>query len=998
MNSFTIQKSSITTLLLFAMLSNVLSSCNTEKPIPVYPSGGITISNNTPTLSWTAVECDFYTVVMNDLIIDTVTAGQNFMVPFPLSFGQHQWKVIAHTGNISMKSETASFVIDDEPLNPIPEGALLLRQNWKVQSSLLIDAGGEQLSNEMFDESDWYTTSVPATVLTALVRNGVYPNPYVDMNNMKIPDSNDEYNETYDLIKYSHIEGVNPWQNHYWYRTEFELPENFLEKEVWLNFSEINYRAEVWLNGALLADTATMVGMERSFRFNITHLLQSDATNYLAVAIYPVDVPGKPEIEPLTPLGMPGENMGDGMISKNYTKWDALGWDWQPAIRDRNMGISEDVFLSTTNTIEIQNLYIGTTLPLPDTSYANVDISAELVNHSNTKQKGEIRATISTENETFRFVQIFEIAPGERHSFYWNAENRAVLRIDNPKLWWPHGYGNPNLYQLKVEATVNDETMCVSKTNFGIRQADTYIGKNERVIKINGKDIYIKGGNWVLDMMLNWNSTRYEEEIVLSKNANLNLLRVWGPTGVPPRAFYEAADKHGMLIWQDFLNDYWGTFRNTPGYSPDDNLYKAATTGIVKKLRNYPSLIIWCGGNEGLNPREEMITTEILPKYDHLDSRFYLRASDNDGLHGGGPYNTISPDEYFVHPKMNGFSSEIGPSGLPVLESVMKFMPRLGKSFMPDRFPIDSVWAYHDANDWPDSDPRKFSTYDNLIRQQYGVPKQTNNEGIAEYFSKAQFLNYDVYRAAIEAFNNQLWENSSGILLWKSNSSWPSMVWQLYDWYQQAHAGYYGAKKGSGFVHIQLNRNSNQVVALNVTHSIIENINVDATLYNSTLEKLWQKEMVADLAENTITPTNWTVPVTEALCFLKLTLNDHAGNIIADNFYWLSSTNKLTELDSLKEAVVETKVKHTSKNGKEKFTITICNTGSTLALMTVCKLTDEATGVEVLPSIWSNNYITLLPGESEALELEVNSNQLTNNPVIEVTAYNMPKMVVKAEK
>lgn len=998
MNSFTIQKSSITTLLLVAMLSNVLSSCNTEKPIPVYPSGGITISNNTPTFSWTAVECDFYTIVLNDILVDTIAAGQNYLVPFPLSFGEHHWKVFAHHGNLAMKSESASFVVDDEPLNPLPVGALLLRHNWKIQSSVLAGADGSQISAKMMDESDWYTTSVPATVLTALVRNGVYPNPYVDMNNMKIPDNNDEYNEIYDLIKFSHIEGQNPWKNPYWFRTEIELPERFAGKEVWLNFSEINYRAEVWLNGALVADTATMVGMERSFRFNISSLLHHDETNYLAVAIYPVDIPGKPEVEPLTPLGMPGENMGDGMISKNYTKWDALGWDWQPAVRDRNMGITEEVFLSTSNIVEIQDVYVGSTLYLPDTSFADISIVAKIYNHTNTSQKGLVRASISNNNTSLSFEHPFELEADGDLLLQWDKNNQAILSIDHPKLWWPNGYGEANLYRLKLETIINNKVEAVSENTFGIRQVDTYIGNFERVIKINGKDIYIKGGNWVLDMMLNWNATRYEEEIVLSKNANLNLLRVWGPTGVPPRAFFEAADKHGMLIWQDFLNDYWGTFRNTPGYSPEDNLYEAATTGIVKKLRNYPSLVMWCGGNEGLNPREELITTEILPQYDYLDSRFYLRASDNDGLHGGGPYNTISPDDYFVHHKMNGFSSEIGPSGVPVLESVRKFMPRLGERFMEERFPIDSVWAYHDANDWPGSDPRKFSTYDNLLRQQYGAPKLTNNVGIAEYFSKAQLLNYDVYRAAIEAVNSQLWENSSGILLWKSNSSWPSMVWQLYDWYQQAHAGYYGAKKGSGLVHIQLNRNSNQVVALNATHSIIENIKVDATLYNSTLEMLWKKEMVSNLAENTITPTNWTVPVTEALCFLKLTLTNHDGNLIADNFYWLSSTNNLTTLDSLEAAEVEATVKHTSKNGKEKFTITIRNIGSTMALMTACKLTDEATGVEMLPSIWSNNYITLLPGESDTLAVEVNSNQLTNNPVIEVTAYNMPKMMVKVEK
>ncbi|HKM93403.1 MAG TPA: hypothetical protein VJY41_07110 [Prolixibacteraceae bacterium] len=997
MKQFTIQKKNNCTFCWVLSFFIIINGCSFEKPVTVFPADGISIENNTPTLSWTPVNCDFYVVSIDDLIFDTINAQQNFMVPFPLSFGEHWWEVVAHKGKISMKSETALFNVNDRPLNPLPEDALLLRYNWFVQSSLVLDANGQQLSSGMFDFSDWYATSVPATVLSTLVRNGVYPNPYVDLNNMKIPDSNDEYNATYDLLKYSHIEGLNPWHDPYWYCTEFDLSEFYEGKEVWLNFSEINYRAEVWVNGSLVADTATMVGMERSFKFNISAMLLQNEMNHVAVAIYPVDVPGKPDIEPLTTLGDPGVNMGDGMISRNYTKWDALGWDWQPAIRDRNMGITEDVFLSTTNKVEIQNTYIGCNLPLPDTTFANISISAELINHSKTTQKGKIRTTITNDNCIVSFEKNFNFENAASLLFRFNSENTPELRLENPKLWWPSGYGRANLYHFKMEVLVSNEVVGSYETSFGIRQVETYIGLNERVIKINGEKIYIKGGNWVLDMMLNWNASRYDDEITLSKNAGQNLLRVWGPTGVPPRAFYEAADKHGMLLWQDFLNDYWGTFRNSEGFTPEDNLYKAATIEIVKKFRNHPSLIMWCGGNEGVNPREELIMGEILPNYDYLDSRFYLRASDNDGLHGGGPYHTISPNDFFVHPKLNGFSSEIGPSGVPVLESAQKFMPRLGNDYLAECFPLDAVWAYHDANDRKGSDPRRFSSYDMLLRKFYGSPTPSNSNGVSDYFSKAQLLNYDVYRAAIEAINAQLWENSSGILFWKTNSSWPSMVWQLYDWYQQAHAGYYGAMKASELIHVQMNRNNNQVGVLNATPFKIENAKIEVTLFNAQTDTLWHREQKMNLPANCFSPSNNMAPITGELCFLKLKLSDSTGKLISDNFYWLGTDNDFTGLNTLSPSVIEGSVERSDINENTFFDIKLKNTGNKLAFMLACKLVDERTGVELLPSLWSNNYICLLPGESENLRVFVNSKQLTGSQAIEIKAHNMPAISIKVD-
>ena len=960
----------------------------------ISPSSGIVIPNNTPTLTWSLVPCKYYEIWMDGMLIDSLKSTENACVPFPLSFGQHTWQVKAIDGNASIKSEAATFTVDDKPLADLPAGSILLRNGWKMQSSLLVKENGEIVSGSSASTKGWYSTSVPVTVLSALVRNGVYPNPYADMNNMRIPDSNDEYNKTYGLLKYSHIPNLNPWKDPYWFKTEFEVSDDYNGKTIWLNFSEINYKAQVWLNGKLVADTATMVGMERLFRFDITPLVQRSVKNYLAVAIYPLDIPGEPANEPLTPLGEPGTNMADGMISKNYTKWDVLGWDWQPAVRDRDMGITEDVYLSATNQVELENLYVTSDLPLPDTTSANIIISADIVNHSGKAQKGTIKATISIDKEIITLEQPFTVGANQVQSFLWNAGNFSQLHVRNPKLWWPHGYGAQNLYTLKIEAFSGKENMVKAETKFGIREVETYIGSKERVYKINGQDIYCKGGNWVIDMMLNWNAKRYEDEILLTKNANLNVLRVWGPTGAPPQAFYEAADKHGILIWQDFLYDYWGTFRNKPGYNTKDDLYEMATIAIVKKYRNHPSLFLWCGGNEGPNPREALIVNKILPQFDGRDTRSYLKSSNGDGLHGGGPYHTLSPPEYFSHNRLNGFSSEIGPSGVPVLESVRKFMPDIGKRWMAGRFPIDSVWAYHDANDWAGNDSRKFSSYDNIVRQQFGGPASADESGIAEYFNKAQLLNYDVYRASIESINRQLWATSSGILLWKSNSSWPSMVWQLYDWYLQAHAGYYGAKAAGEPVHIQLNRDKMDVVILNTRHKNIDDVQLNAVLYNLNLETIWHSEDTITLNKNSVYKTGWIVPVQEQICYLKLTARSGAGALLSDNFYFLNKLNDYKALDQLAPARLTGSVSKVENNGRTKYILSLTNNGDGIALRIACKLQGTSSSKELLPSLWNKNYVSLFPKETIHLEVDINNLDLIEEPVISCKAYNMDKPLI----
>lgn len=966
------------------------SSCG-RSPRILAPADGVTIETNTPVLSWSRVDCDKYELWINDIKVGEYGPDVTGCVPFPVSFGQQEWCVKAVRGEKRIPSRTSTFRVDGPALNRLPESAHLLREGWLVKSSLSVEETGGKLSSEGASGDGWVKTSVPATVLTALVRGGVYPNPLVEMNNMLIPDSDDEYNSENDLLKYSHIPGMNPWKDPYWYVTSFnygQMPDG----RVILNFNEINYRGEVWLNGTMISDPEEMVGMERSYAFDVTDHIKPQNRNILAVKIYPVDIPGKPEHDPITALDRPGENMGDGRISVCYTKWDTMGWDWQPPVRDRDMGITEDVFLSVRKDVVIENLYISSDLELPSLSSADITVSADVCNYSGETLDGNLMFSL-TGDETVNFTIPCHLDPYARKPVLVSGREAEQLLLKNPHLWWPAGYGDQYLYRLSVNF---ESAVCQSdpvEENFGVRNVNTHIGPDERIIEINGRRVYPVGGNWVIDMMLNWTAPRYEREILLTRNSGMNMLRIWGPTGVAPEAFYDAADKYGVMLWQDFLNDYWGTFQNKPGYRPDERLFCEITSEIVKKYRNHPSLVMWCGGNEGVNPRENRIMGEILPALDGRDTRFYQRSSLAYGIHGSGPYNTLEPAQYFTEPKLHGFSSEIGPSGVPVLESVDKALNHKENGTAEGRKPLDGYWAFHDANDWPAKDTRKFTTYDNMVRSWYGAPAQEDSrELLSDYIDKCQLVNYDVYRASIEAINRQLWDRASGILLWKSNSSWPSLTWQIYDWYLQAHAGYYATKIASSRTGVQWNRDDNSISVVNLSPEALECATVTAGYYGIDGKKIAFFSDTLSVSSDRVAVPGISVNVPDSPQFLRLTLTGSDGKELAKNTYWICSDNDFTSFARMPAPELSVSVENSASGGKINYELTVANDSESIALLTRFRLAGKKSGYEILPSLWSDNFVTLLPGEKRVLTLSVFESDASVEPAeIQYRSFGAPE-------
>lgn len=302
---------------------------------------------------------------------------------------------------------------------------LYLRE-WKLISSTRVPEDGAAISSEKFNDQEWLKVHVPTTVLRALVKENIYPDPHIGMNNFLIPDVSDAFNAAHDLLKYSHLpEKINPWKDPYWYRTTFKIPEDAKGRQIWLNFDGINYRADVWLNGTQIADSSETAGMFQRFKFNITDYIKTGTINYLTVKIYQTDHPGTPD--PGTQFNVFGPTRGHSTdIFKDVTLKLSGGWDCAPVVRDRNIGIYQNVFLSFTGPVDIRNPYIVTDLPLPDTTSADLTITAELVNISNITQAGLLKGRIDLINE-LEFPSYTKVLPGRIFEF--------IDEINSGKKW-----------------------------------------------------------------------------------------------------------------------------------------------------------------------------------------------------------------------------------------------------------------------------------------------------------------------------------------------------------------------------------------------------------------------------------------------------------------------------------------------------------------------------------------------------------------------------------
>ena len=878
-----------------------------------------------------------------------------------------------------------------------------LLTHWRLKSSTEVTPLGNVLSLPTYQTHDWYQATVPTSVLGALVKAGVYPDPHFDLNDLKIPDASDNLNKRLGLSKYSYIKGVaNPFKDPYWFRTKFLVPAHQKGRRTWLNFDGINYRADVWVNGKQVADHKNMAGMFLRFKYDITPFVAVGKENAVAVKIYQVDNVGTPSPGYLfQPFGQP---RGQGQeIFRDVTLKFMAGWDCSPVVRDRNMGIYQNVYLTYTDDVKIEHPYIVTDLQLPDTTNAYLTVSAELRNAGTAVCRGVLRGTIDLEKEidfctykkqmpgtmpTVVFERAVEIPAGQTITVAFTPKDYAQLHIRNPHLWWPNGYGMQYLHKLKLTFEMNGKVSDEQTTTFGIRKITSTLkerdGEHGRISWVNGKRIFSRGGFIQPDMLLDMNRKRMYDEARLLALAGVNMIANEDMPS-PPEEVMETYDKYGLLMWEVFFQ-CWTSYPGTETFKnpTDTKLALRNMYDVVKRYRNHPSLVLWCMQIETII-REEL----------YVPLREYIRQNDPTrpviatSSHGWDvdketPY--IKPDlptgmtdenapdyTWYPHPyyynkvlevKDQMFRNEMGVPAVSTLASMKKYIYRLGKGEKTAYYPLDSVWAYHDAWDSICCPPESYAykPYDEAIRREFGQPQSAE-----DYIRWAQYINAGSYRAMYEAANHRMWDITTGVMLWKLNATWPQVLWQIYDWFLNPNAGYFYAKKALEPLHIQMNEHNRMVAVINTMHRSHEKLTADVRLYDFNMNIVWQQQQPLSIGEDCYKEL-FTLPQPKEITpvyYARLLLKDGNGKVVSENFYWLSADGKndfraITQMPKVDLQLTSTT---TTKDNDIVMRIKVKNSTNRLAFMHRLMITKGDSEDEVLPTFWTDNFLTIFPGE-----------------------------------
>lgn len=845
-----------------------------------------------------------------------------------------------------------------------------LTAGWRAKKASEVKVDGCYLTMSDPEPSGWMNATVPGTVLTTLVNNGRMQEPWFGMNNEDIPDV---YNEGRDYYTY-------------WFFTRFSAETLDSTKQVWINFRGINYRAEIYFNGKRISDD-THEGMFLRQKYNVTSLLNRKDYNRLAVKVEPPLHPGNPN----------GGQGGDGMIGRDVTMQFTAGWDWIQPVRDRNTGIWDEVSIEVTGDVDIRNGFARTRVPgarlpaeLQDPAF--VTFSAEFENVTDRLVEGE--ATLSYMGSIEK--KKIKIEPESTVTVTFSE-----IKQTDPRIWWPNGMGQPSLYPAvitfhdKEGATHDREDMM-----FGFRETGSWFDEStgSRVFTINGQKVFIRGANWIAsDGMLHLSRSRYDAEVKMHAEMNMNMIRVWGGSIMERPEFYEACDKYGILVWQDLwitgdCNGRWPdtlkkaeTQARRREYPDNHSLFINSLADQVKMLRNHPSLYMFCGGNEFPPPPE--LDARIRKTLDALDgTRLYFDESTSAdilkntiGGTGDGPYNVREPLWFFTE-KWYPFNPEIGSVGLPNMESLKKMMNESDLT-VPTGREVNEVWRYH-----------KYMGYGDMIERMGEV------SDLKDFVTRAQLINYEQYRSLVEGYTSHMWNWYTGFLLWKSQNPWPALKGQLYDWYLDQNAGFYGFRHGAAPVHLQFNPVDSAVYVVNATPRERKGMRLEALLTDENGSELWKASQETTLPANSHIKV-WDVdPVAGAatVYFLRLRITYvSTGLTVDENTYWLPRDGDQKMLMALGKAKI---VGQMMKSNQGKFTVDIANSGDVAAFFVRMKVIRAIDGEMVTPVFFDDNYIVLMPGEKKSITVDVNLLEPDDRNIplmLHLEGVNMPEQTIR---
>jgi exo-1,4-beta-D-glucosaminidase len=822
---------------------------------------------------------------------------------------------------------------------------------WRFASSVDVGQDGAALSVPGADLEGWLGVTVPGTVLGGMVESGVLPDPFPGRSFADLPGAELSLLANFSLLPYP---VDSPFPVPWWFRREFQVPAERLGDHAWLYLDGVNFRANVWLNGRQVAGDDQVAGTYRRFALDVTDALALDGPNVLALEITP----------------QMAEDLGHSFV------------DWNPMPPDKGAGPWQSVSLAFTGPVALRHPYVRSDLALPGLEAARLTAGVQVENSTDQQVSASVRLHL----EGAVAEQQVTLGPRQSLPVTLRPEEHPTLVLDAPRVWWPAGFGEPELYQGVFEVEVGGERSDGLGLTFGVRSVESGLDEEgHRLFRVNGQPILVRGAGWAPDLLLRQDPERELAQVRYARHMGLNAIRLEG--WLASDRFLDLCDQQGLLVMAGWCCcSLWERWSRWDG--EDHRLAPLSLRDQALRFRSHPSTLAWLYGSD-LAPPPEV-------EQDYLDAlseagwtlpalssatAFATPLTGPTGVKMTGPYDWVPPTfwtEDAQHGGAFGFNTETGPGpAIPVAESLRRFVPAA------ELWPPGESWLFHTGG----GEFHSLDIFERALAERLGPP-----QSLEDYLRKAHFLAYEGVRAQFEAFGQRKFR-ATGVIFWMLNNAWPSLIWHLFDAYLQPAAGYFGARKANEPLHVQYGYADGGVWVVNSRLAEAPGLHVTARALGLDARELWRREVDVSVAANGVARAlEVEAPAgVEGAWFLALELSGPDGARVSDNLYALSTTPDvldweghdwfvtptsgfadLTGLQGLPQVELDVTASAAAGGDQVAVSARLANPSEALAFMVRLAVLDQ-TGAEILPVLYDDNYLALLPGEARTVTAHVDA-------------------------
>jgi len=863
---------------------------------------------------------------------------------------------------------------------------------WQVQSSTITRDTGEAISAPDYRASGWLDAPARSTVMAALLANGHFGDVFFSTN---LRDHIDPA-----LFRV-------PW----WYRSEFTVSGG---GRTLLRTEGVIHKAELWVNGNQVAGTHDIAGAYPVHTFDVSGVVV-EGTNALALRVHPGD--------PMTDL--------------------SVGWvDWNPKPPDTNMGIWRDVVVLRTGDVRIADPHVVSEFS-GSLDHADLRVAVDVENASAADHVVTLTGVVSGHGRSHRFSRDVKLSAGERRRVHFTAVETPALSIANPEIWWPAGQGAQPLHDLRLTASVEGVVSDQTSVSFGIRQVTSRIAAGGgRQFVINNRPVQILGGGWCPDMFLRFDAQRLRDELTYTLDMGLNAIRLEGKLENPE--FYELADRMGVLVlpgWE--CCNKWEAHAGTGGapWSEQDFLIaRRSMASEARLLRNHPCVVSFqIGSDFAPPPRLADLYVDELRAAEWSLPIVSSGASEHNNDWAGGPselgttatqaagpsgmkmwpYDWVPPIYWYG----NEFGAAVGFDSECSAGHSIPRLPSLRRMLTPTE--VEQLWqqpAVHQYHAAPPSPFDNVEIFSAALAARYG-----EIASLQDFLRKSQLANYEAVRAQFEAYGSRFGaaEPATGVIYWMLNSAWPSLNWQLYDYFLDPAGAYFGAKKANEPLHVQFAYDTGEALVVNHTPAKAGPFAVTATVRAVDGSQVAQYRFDAGIVHAAAAVSAGKIGVPDGISttyWVELGLADNAGNPVSRNVYWLSTQPDIvdwektfwqhtpqaqfadfTALQSLPSATVEMSAQSSSELAKGTTVVTLLNTSPgnvpAIGLHASMMCGDSVPGHHdepIAPVRWDDNDVTLFGGQSVTLTARYSTAGLNAAPLLQLDGFNLVSRTLAA--